>query len=560
MGMLGNYVHYTWANYEKAGTYHDQSNWKNSADIEQRSNYDEEGPFNIFIASIGRRAQNVQKYNVKELENQYNRLRMDQFDAFKRLQKTNPVQFLALLEKVVVNANLGRGDPKLLAQVLTLDDDIQNVTTAQIEALGEHPTVRKIKQLAKAVEGTEKSYLETVWQRCKDTRALVDTSPEKAILEPQLEKIEARIQRLESAISKNKQKFKKFSYIKDKNSLKEYKTIIPRELARSMISELLAIAQAADISNILNKLQGSFTEIMGTSLRPMVRRLAIDSIQSTAMGLNKSRPDIKAKPGLNIYLDQVVMEKEFENWAKKTRSSAEQFQLYAKDGNKITFKTDYETQDKKDFVLEWQGKEVAVSAKAYDLSVVDFYDRKSKERIPNFIHLQDGTSLLMLLLNIEQNGYSPLGTHFLNIFAKHGKEQGGPIVQEEGDYSRVRKVAQDALLVGILYNALTGGLSGKMSNTFADILMIEDKSKALEKNVFKVRFYNIATIIGHIINNIETAKDDVYITPSLATLRLNNDWSNDNAKTRITKLLLDARQKKFSVGLTITSLSKFRET
>lgn len=563
MSGLGQYVHFTWSGYEDYGTYINKTNWRSDYKYKEKSNYAKEEPFEIFSQFIKTRAESIEKYDIQSLEEQYNNLRKKQFQDFKKLQNEKPTEFLKLMKRVVENANLGKLNPETLAQVLVLDEERETVMPKYLKALGEAPEIKKIRQLAKSTSGKERSFLETVRQALLTAEILVDNSPSKEALLPELQNLKDKIQNIEDIVTLDPSKYPGATRIKriskESRFAKEgaYRTIIPRETARSLISEILSIAKAADIASMLAKLEGSFTEIMGTSLRPMVKRLAVDEI-GEVFGSITSSPQIANMPGIHLYLDQKTMKDVFDKQKKGSKDTEVVTDLG--DGVGFTFKTDYETQNKKDFVLEWRGRELSVSAKAYDLSVIDIYDKRTRKTIPNFISLQSGTSLLIFLLSIEQqNFYSSLGTHFLNVFAQHGNQETHNIEKEDGDFARVRKVAQDALTLGLLYTSLTGGLSGKEQNTFADILMIEDKSRQIENGVYRVRFYNINTIVSYIMAHIDEAGDKLYISPNLDTLTLDNTWSNRSAKERITKLLLDARQQKFKVGLNIRNLSEFRE-
>ena len=566
MSALGNYVHYTWSGYTIAGTYHNEAHWKGpKKQLTQSINdYDEDGkPFQEFQNYISKKAQSIQKYNIAELEETYNTQRLEQFKAFQDLAQQKPESFLQLMKMVVETADIGI-NPDELAPLLVLDESNQSVAPKYKEALGESKEVKKIRQLAK---GTDKSfsYLNTVWNACKIARVIVDNSPSKAILDSKLRKLETWVQNTEKrleALNKEENKINKFGYGYVKSQSKTAKetgklrATLPRKAARAVLSRIIDIAAAADFSSRLKALQGAFTEVMGASLRPMVRRLVVEEI-GDIFGSLKSRPGTSNQAGVDIYLDKFEMNRLLKEERKKNK--AEQFQIFTEDkAGRATFKTDYETKNKKDFVLEWEGTEMGVSAKSYNLDVTEIYDSVTKNKIPSYIGLQSGTSLLIYLLNFEQN-QSRLGTHFLNIFAYHGDPNTKEKVDEGAEYTKLRQIAEDSLMVAMLYNGLTGDLSGKTSDTFADILMIEDKSKSLAPGVYRVKFYNVSTIVSNVLNNIETYRDKIHISPNLNTLRLNNIWS-DSPKKRITQLLLDARAKKFTVGINIKNLKDFRES
>lgn len=564
MSALGNYVHYTWSGYTAAGTYHDESHWKGAKKQSNQtiSDYSEDGkPFLQFQNYISKKAQ-FKKYNIAELEKAYNTQRLEQFKAFQELSQQKPESFLQLMKIVVETADIGM-NPSELAPLLVLDKSNQSIAPKYKEALGESKEVKKIRQLAK---GTDKSfsYLNTVWNACKIARTIVDHSPSKSVLDSKLYKLEVWIQNTEkrlAALNKEENKINKFGYGYVKSQSKgakeagKLRATLPRKAARAVLSRIIDIASAADFSSRLKALQGAFTEVMGASLRPMVRRLAVEEI-GDIFGSSKSRPGTSNQAGVDIYFDQIEMNKLLEEERKKNK--AEQFQIFTEDkAGRATFKVDYETKNKKDFVLEWEGTEMGVSAKSYNLDVTEIYDSASRKKIPSYIGLQSGTSLLIYLLNFEQN-QSRLGTHFLNIFAYHGDPNTKEKVSEGTEYTKLKQIAEDSLMIAMLYNGLTGDLSGKTSDTFADILMIEDKSKSLAPGVYRVKFYNVSTIVSNVLNNIETYRNKIHVSPNLNTLRLNNPWS-DSPKKRITQLLLDARTKKFTVGINIKNLKDFRE-
>ena len=553
MSALGNYIHYSWQNYEEYGTKMPMR-WKTR--VAEEKNYRGASPFTVFIENIRARSQRVIHQDIQELEYQYNKQRLKQYEAFKRAYVTNHASYIELMKKVIKNADLGSDiNVDLLAQQLVLDDTIQNVTIKDKNLLQENVEIKRIRQLAKGDDKTT-SFLNTISVAYERAEKLVQRAPDPSLFTAELARIKQEIDTIEQ-LSREGEVYRR---IQNTQSSKTYKAIIPRELARKLISEIIAVAKAADVSSLLSKLQGSFTEIMGVSLRPLYHRIAIDMI-GDGLGNITSAPVINNKAGeqpfdtdvtVDLYLDQQTMR-------EASNSSRGPFTIFQDENGVVTFKTDYSTKNKADFVLEWKGQELAVSAKAYDLSVADIYDRTQKQQVPNFISLHSGTSLLIYLLSLQQySGVDDIGNHFLNIFVDHYNEETHEKEKEGGDYAAIRSQAQNALTIGMLYSGLTGDLLGKDPSTYANILMIEDKNASLAPNLFKVRFYNIDTIISSVIGDFTTMRDAIHFTPKLSTLRLKNKYDKQSARARITKTLLHARSKKIKVGLRIRSLPQFR--
>ena len=560
MSALGNYVHLSWKGYKKAGTYRDESNWKRQKVDEDgnrvrkaKTNYDEQ-VFSRYIDTIQNRARALQTQDLLNLEKEYNRNRLNQFEAFKRASQTRPQDFAELMKLVVKNADLGgvfEAQADTIAELLSLDDGIQNVTLSKAgeklvnsmqDSLSE---IKKIAQLENK-EGGE-SFLDTLYRKIDMAYAIVKLSPQQDVLKIRLAKIEQELDQIEEAVLKGWAS-PSFTLIKAKQSAKRSRVKVPRSVAVRITNDIIAISKAANFSLLLKKIQGSFTEVMGASLKPMIRRLAINEINSV-LGSISSPSTLSAKPGIDIILlDSDIMQEELRKHPIRNTT----FDLYAKDGDKITFKTDYSTKNKADFTLDWKGKVLGVSAKSYDLSVDNIYDKDLQQVIPNYIHLHSGTSLLMFLLGMEQNVYSPIGTHMLNIFAQHAD-----IKEDMSAYSAMRSRAEQALLISMLYSSLSGDLLGKSRDTFANVLMIEDKSKTLAPNLFKVRFYDVSTIVNRVLQNNHQQASYIFIKPALKSMTLANT-KELSTKARITKVLLEARQIKFTVGLQMKGLTSFR--
>ena len=140
-----------------------------------------------------------------------------------------------------------------------------------------------------------------------------------------------------------------------------------------------------------------------------------------------------------------------------------------------------------------------------------FSKEENELKFPD-VKIHEGTSLYAFLLSMQKEKLiSNIHNHFLNIFA-----------QPPGAFSGMRKDAEDAMLLSLLYSGLTGRGLGKISG-FADILAVEDKNANLLPHVPRVRFFNITSILDDISSNIQTKKQYLYYSPDFYTLQLRND-------------------------------------
>jgi hypothetical protein len=117
----------------------------------------------------------------------------------------------------------------------------------------------------------------------------------------------------------------------------------------------------------------------------------------------------------------------------------------------------------------------------------------------------------------------------------------------------MRKEADRALSLYILYSALTGSgqLRKQQNNKFANILAIYEKGSTA-KGAPRVKFFDM----WDIVNKADMFKTGAVLKPEISSINLNNDLvsnsgvlSRKDANTRISKLLVEARNKNISAAL-----------
>ena len=189
--------------------------------------------------------------------------------------------------------------------------------------------------------------------------------------------------------------------------------------------------------------------------------------------------------------------------------------------------------------LEELQKKIGVSMKNTNMSATTYIDPITKKKKVAAISLHQGTSLYVFLKAMQQE-HADIHNHFLNVFAA-----------DPNRLSTLRREAADAMVLSLLYSAMSGRGLGKQGG-FADILAIEDKSTNLH-GYPRVRFYNIHTILLDIAQRIQRGFHPSFylqFSPNFYTFKLHNEYQESGARARITKLLLDARAQKMSMAIT----------
>lgn len=291
------------------------------------------------------------------------------------------------------------------------------------------------------------------------------------------------------------------------------KNAFSREVGDEILKWIRELTSVADGVFKLAKLQASFAEIMGVLIKDDIAtatKAAIVEKLAEIPGAALTSSHLKAD-SLDIYFPQDF----YSSYIEQDKKKAEQFktlmQIQAPDGSWLwTFKTDHKTKQKMDFILEFEGKEIGINLKTYDMN--QEFRVQNGAKVPTTIALHSGTDFNKIRKALDAQG-AQFGSHLINVLSN-----------KEADSSILEK-AKQSLQITLLYQAITGAGFGK-NDKLAEIFVIEDKSKKLKSGINRVRFYNIYSIINSlfddIYNNLNTGPIEIEPTPEELMNKLRN--------------------------------------
>ena len=540
MSAISNYIHNSWKNYKEHGRYPNTAN---------KTDYDNT-IFNQFQDALVTRSQKgISNLYLENMSNAFNTGRQKALQAMQNLKVKKASYWTQLIAEVIENADLEKTlDAEGVAQVL----DINDIGTLELLK-----GVEKNNIVIRKIRAEKFSWLSTLLKRCNDCRSAIKTIQDQSIQSILLTKvnhIEKQLIKVEQELGNSQSIIKKLTKLNDTGlivSLADQvefsrygKGIIINAPTNQIINEeLIAISSIAKLSRVMSNIRGSFDEIIGTIIGPMldnVENMAIKDIEKAFLSLNgkalgASTSTMGLNPQLGVKLDQKVLKNpEFRRFMRP---------VIDKDGNEIlSLELDYPTKDKADFTISYQGEQLGVSSKAVDLSRDKDYKDPTKEA---YLELQGGTNLLAYLLAAERV-QSKIGTHFFNVFAVNDANG--------SEYSALLTSANRAFTTYLLYSALSGDILKASNNV--DILYIYDTSKTMHGQS-RIHFFSIESILNKIITmtDIEQQK---YLTiePALlnwAKLKEANAYIKGDIgpsiSTRLTKVLARARATRYTIGL-----------
>lgn len=186
----------------------------------------------------------------------------------------------------------------------------------------------------------------------------------------------------------------------------------------------------------------------------------------------------------------------------------------------------------------------AISMKTTDLSKEIWKKRDRKGNIIkeglSAIEIQN-SSLLLYLAGAEVM-QSNLGTHYLNILTEHKDAKDNAL------YSQLRKEANSALTLHILWSAFTGAGQAR-DQGFANIFAVHDKTQELAPGIPRVRFYDMSSVIYAKYQELLKEIEDI----SLTNDKIDGDETNGNVEDysfmRITKVIAQAKKMNILVDI-----------
>ena len=542
--LLGNYVHLTPSNYLKAGTFRNERNWNTSR--QQASDFNP----SIFIQQknkIRSKYSWIEQENqkIKAMEKHYNNERNALYEKFLELGRTSP-EMQKLFEKVIINARLGDSiNIQQLASLLDFEIATQSINLEE-KVL--------IQQAQKIKSGRGKIFVRnsTVEDRAKIANNRIDAISDqtlKATLEKAYKLVLADFNTAKEGVAGLYAIEQKLG-LKNVTNRTAYKHSLPADIANALIAQFDYVTSIAMTTSQLIKLKASFAEVMGALLREQgalgkTIDQALDDLENSLLSRTSTMSNISISI---IDTDQKYMKKKYD-----LQKGGEQFKTIQevkihngkKEKTMYTFKVNFQSFNKADFIFEYNGNPFGVSMKNTDMTK-EYFENIDGEKIPTTISLHSGTSLLVFLSAMENNTNN-IHNHFLNVFA-----------QPPSAFSRLRQQAADVLLVSLLYTGLSGYGLGKTLGT-ADIFAIEDKGAT--NNLQRVRFYSLGQIISYVSNSHERLINSLEFEPDFYTFVLNNKYMHgDNKqqaiKTRLTRVLDHARSIPLALSIRKNILNK----
>lgn len=178
------------------------------------------------------------------------------------------------------------------------------------------------------------------------------------------------------------------------------------------------------------------------------------------------------------------------------------------------------SQGKIDVEMNWQGKDIKISAKNVNLG-------------NKYIQLLTNSSLLYLLQDEDSNFVN----HALNILSSHSGNS-----KDKGSIKSMRPAMIEELRLIILYKALTGDVNKRKT---ANLFIVNDNRFGI------IRVHNIEDIILKAIDNLNTGVAVKGVNQSMSLFK--NPFST-SAPARISALLADVHSRKISVGIKTSML------
>lgn len=535
--VLGNYIHHSWGNYISAGTYRVES-WsekqtRNDFDASIFKNY-----ARVLKTHAAHNTININSNKLKQLEKQINNARKSKFDALQNLSNQDKQHLFAL---VIANANLGDDiDASMLAAYLDFDPKTESITlkTKLVSNGSGSLSLLKSGQYYATAQGVRTRFV--------TAQKLINTIEDIGIRQPLQERLsnlqssfEAYVQNHNNNVKASKEVWGSLKARDAENTI----NAIPHHVADFIVRELQDILAIQTLGNKLAKLKGSFAEIMGALAGNKALEVATNTLNQELplmlKGLDTSTPgDLSHVTAFKLHGSII------EPLSAPTKRALI-IEEHDDKGDWFRFKTDYDTQNKIDFVFEYNSELVGASMKAYDMSTTT-----GPHMHHQAISLQKGTSLYMYLATMQARQWMPnIGNHFLNVFA-HSENQ---ILT-----SQLRHDANQALALTLLYDGLTGAVIKQ--GALAQILMIEDTARSLKQGYSRVRLYSIPQLLQEAFQNLDTYDSLNYmlqITPYIPSITLTNEYIGeattdpkeraDNINRRISKILMDARKTQMEV-------------
>lgn len=537
MSLLGNYIHYGWYRYKRLGTYKDNS--------EGSGNNFHTTVFSLHSSELYKQIRSLKISNLAQLEAEYNNLNDDQILAFKNLLKNNKSRFEIIMTEII--KSLGE---KYIPLAATMARDIQinndsivytgGASKKIVNYIGPPPNFSFGAGKEKKGTGIARYKSLPRINFCKEMVKYIEKSTNNPN-HPDIKELQKWI--VSFTINRN-------AYLKQRHTLKlvinkkdeKIQTDVfdlPEDIAITFDQYAMSLRTSyISIGEINEKLQAVFDEFIGNILyydiNMVVNNTMLGQLQAISQALTVGKQQTSSGAGklivdLDINEAKGWIEQKNKEYKNKIKTKGHQV---LKDKYTSLF-LDFShigdaTQQKADVEVALSGQWHGISLKNTNLQARNS-DTENLFDIPH-VSLQD-SSLILYLADIEKN-YENLGNHYLNIFAAHKRI--------DSLYSNMRKQANKALTLHILWSSLTGQgqlRTGGQANIFA----IYDKASRTKAGEHRVKFFDMASIILNYFNNPNGFAEPGSIFTQINDIELENDWNSKGEDARITRLLLDAR-------------------
>lgn len=551
---LGSYVHLYWRHYEQYGTR------SISPHARTQTLNDNRQAFINYQQTIRQRVRimpKLQKQLNKAAED-FNTSRQNIIDTMATLDASDKTR-QALFERVVANADLGKDvDISLVASMLDFDFTSGSINIATEETLKKFLNEYKPIHIATSKDQQYRR-ISTLRKRLGTVNNLVNSLLDPALkqtLSTECERMDTIIEDLEKNGMQAEEALSLLSA--EERSAITSKDFTQKQVSVSVGQKILAaiknIETAAIAGDWLAKLRGSFEEIIGTIVQQQINILVPEALsEMLVLGSVKSTMGLDSSMQISLNTDALRQAYGEKGFNQRINNQQTFLKHSLTDTLDLRFQVNYPTKDKVDFSLSLEDRNVGVSAKAVQLQK-DWFFNKGKA-IPGSISLQKGTSLYVYLMAFQRD-QQHLGNHFLNVLAEH---------EDLNNTNLLRNLANDTLLMAMLYSALTGDIT-KPNNQLAEILYIYDTSASLSDGSPRVHFISIRELLIDLFNKQQNLKDALVVNPTnfqTATLTNKAIKGEDNKTAlmqRLTILLVDARKMKFDIAVKHSYIREYTAT
>lgn len=549
---LGQYIHFFASSYVDKGTHR----WGNSGNFERDI-------FQRHREIILNQAQSLKHANLRMLEDKYNTANYHLFNRLKSMfnRASTLSEKVDIMGPILRQINQSWSDLEIAEFVEHL---YFNEKTQTLQYIGQKGTLRASKRINISAVPTlvgEDSYryINTVYNRCNELIGKIKASDLDDVSKNNfIDKIKSIAADALDLIKNIEMKTSALASL-GSSSLARIPGRIPAQAADKLLEELQRIgSEASSIVSLNQQLQAGFSEFMGNAIANGAAKVADaalhDVFRKVARTGTQQTVALKgADSRIFMEMDQSILEEEF---IKGQAADRTQIITKSKEGDQVTYSFSAihdKVNQKTDIAITIQDTPLNISMKNTDLSKA-FINEANRIQSPG-IELQN-SSLFLYLMGLQQSAIENLGTHYLNIFSDHPPGEN----DDEGTIQKMRKDAVHSLSLAILYSSLTG--QGQMrSGGEANILAVQDKAKKLSNGMPRTRFFDMSDIINSIDKNL----DNFITSPNIENLIFSNSWegkapSRTSANKRITKVLIEARQKRITAKLSNQFLNNLSRT